>query len=159
MYKVIAVISAAHHLCIMFCVTMHSVFLVSCFYCMSRHSVCSSLREMQLCDQLVLRDKHSTVPTYVLGRHECTSLQFGKRKKADKQVTIVKQHTQTLYWKCIQCMYKENAASGELLTIICHCTVLSECGHTVPHVFNTCYALCTVFPFKRNAKLWPSTYP
>ena len=41
--------------------------------------------------------KEERVATYLLGRHGCTSPQFGKRKKAEKQVTIVKQHTQTLY--------------------------------------------------------------
>ena len=35
-------------------------------------------------------------------------------------------------------MWKLNAASGILLIIICHCTVLSDCVHTVLH--------CVMFP-------------
>ena len=31
------------------------------------------------------------------------------------------------------CLYRSNAASGTLLIIICHCTVLSDCVHTVLH--------------------------
>ena len=103
-----AAISAAHHLCVMLCEIMNRFFPGVMF----PRTACLGILYALVSFRRQYTEIHS-VATYFLGRYERTSPQFGKRKKAEKRVTIVKRHKY-----CIECMCKWNAASSVLVIII-----------------------------------------